>query len=507
MSCFFRIEVIKITMVPPRKYWRMQLLPIGENTQLKYGMEISRAKEFFEIQFPHLGNKPMLSKEENKQVQTVLWEIFRCDDDIYQQALAGLCLRSYVSHRILITCKTIPHIYNVSAENLFRYTDLLRFVLNDDGRALVILGSEGTTQYILNNGDGTTGTITFDAAKPIAKGELFSVEILRKFNPNLDNNQSLDNWTTRLTRQNQEIRSFLWEFGLATPTDWSLLSKSIPRSMSNIFSEQQHEIIEAFKTVYQRDRLEQQQRGRYLQPTSTQLEEILNLLNQTNITLSPETLISQLRDIAETLRQDWLFRKIRSPKTIPTEIYHNSTNDYFDNPELPLYTDRDLEDLQLEQLQQMCENLFEQALDRTIAEVIEQRIQKLQKSRAYNNFAQRFQEGLRLYYQENMSLNEVAQLWGIKYHTAKRIFDLEDFLDKVQYRTKEIFLEKFLQSIDRYQSTEISDQPDYLQNIANAIKEFAWDKTFREAKAELKASRSQMKNSLFAQRICKIISN
>jgi hypothetical protein len=42
---------------------------------------------------------------------------------------------------------------------------------------------------------------------------------LRRFNPNLGSNESLDNWTNRLTRQNEEIKSFLWGFGLATPSD------------------------------------------------------------------------------------------------------------------------------------------------------------------------------------------------------------------------------------------------------------------------------------------------
>ncbi|NJL63735.1 MAG: hypothetical protein HC903_20215 [Methylacidiphilales bacterium] len=260
-------------MVSPTKYWQMQILPIGEDVQLKHHREISKAKEFFKIQFPHLTTKPTLSTEENKQVQVVLWEIFRSSDDIYQRAIAGLCLRCYVSHRILITCKTIPHIYNVSAENLFRYTDLLPFILNDDGKTLVIVNSESRTQYILNHHDGTTSAIA-------KGGEFFSVDILRRFNPNLNSNESLDNWTTRLTRQNEEIKSFLWGFGLATPSDWGLLCKSIPRSLCGFLLTEDYEIIKAFQIVYQRDRLKTRQKGRCLEPAPSQLQEILHLLQQ-----------------------------------------------------------------------------------------------------------------------------------------------------------------------------------------------------------------------------------
>lgn len=470
----------------------MQILSIGENVQLKKYREISRAKEFFKIQFPHLSNKPTLSTEENKQVQSVLWEIFRSKDDIYQRALAGLCLRCYVSHRILITCKTIPHIYNVSAENLFRYTDLLPFVLNDDGKALVILDSEGKTQHILNHHDSTT--------RAIAKGgEFFSVDILRRFNPNLGSNESLDNWTTRLTRQNQEIKSFLWEFGLATPSNWGLLCKSVPRSLSGLLLTEDYEIVKDFQTVYQRDRLKKRQKGRCFEPTPSQLQEILHLLQQKNITFSPQQLIYHIKRIAEILRQDWLYRKTGSTETVPTEVYDNSTNDYFDNPELPYYTDRELEDIELEKFQEICQHLFEKVLYKIIAEVIHQRIEDLKKSRGYKNLAQRFPEGLRLYYQENKSLSEIGKLWEIEWSKARRIFQLENFLEIVQYRTEDIFLEELLQSVNKYQSTRIYHEPDYLKNITAEIREFAFMKTFKEAKAELAASKKQTKNSLFAQ--------
>jgi hypothetical protein len=481
-------------MVSPTKYWQMQILPIGEDVQLKKYREISRAKEFFKIQFPHLNSNRTLSTEENKQIQRVLWEIFRSDDDIYQSAIAGLCLRCYVSHRILITCKTIPHIYNVNAENLFRYTDLLPFVLNDDGKTLVIVDSEGTTQHILNYHDGTT--------QAIAKGgEFFSVDILRRFNPNLGSNESLDNWTNRLTRQNEQIKSFLWEFGLATPSDWGLLCKSIPRSLCGFLLTGDYEIVKAFQTVYQRDRLKTRQKGRCLEPAPSQLQEMLHLLQQESITFSPTELIYHLKRIAEILRQDWLYRKSGYIKTISTEVYDNSTNDYFDNPEFPYHKDSDPEDVELEKLQEICSNLFEQVLYQTIAEVIQERIEYLQKSRGYKNFAQRFPEGLRLYYQDNISLGEIAKLWEIEWSKARRIFQLEDFLEIVQYRTEEIFLDNLLQSLNKSRLTKISDEPDYLKNIAAEIRKFAWNKTFKKAKAELMAGKKLQKKSLFAQRI------
>jgi hypothetical protein len=225
------------------------------------------------------------------------------------------------------------------------------------------------------------------------------------------------------------------------------------------------------------------------------------------IWVGPPELIHHLKRIAEILRQDWLYKKSGYIKTVSTGVYDNSTNDYFDNPNLPYYKDSDPEDIELEKLQEICQKLFEKVLYQTIVEVIQERIEYLKKSRGYKDFAQRFPEGLRLYYQENISLGEIAKLWKIEWSKARRIFQLEDFLEIVQYRTEEIFLDNLLQSVNKYQSTRISHEPDYLKNIAAEIREFAYEKTFKKAKAELVTSKKQMKNSLFAQIIRTYLSN
>ena len=481
-------------MFLPKRYWQIRILPIRERVQLKHHKEIYQAKEFFQIQFPRLTCKHTLSREENQLVQTVLWEIFRFTEDIHQRAIAGLCLRCYVSHRIFITCKNIPHIYNISGENLFSYTDLLPLVLNDNGKEMIILDREGKIQYILNHHDGTTQAIA-------KEGEFFSVKILQRFNPYLANKESLDNWTSRLTRQNEEIRSFLWEFGLATPSDWGLLCKYIPRSLSDLLSTEDREIIKAFQSVYRRDRVTTQQKGRCFKPTLTQLQEMLHLLQQKNINISTQALISHLKDIAEILRQDWLYKKTGSIKTISTGFDDNSTNNYLSDRQLPAPTDSYLEDVELENLQKICQDLFEQVLYNTIVQIINQRTKDLQKSKGYKNFAQRFKEGLQLYYQENKPLSEIAKIWEIEWSKARRIFKLEDFLEIVQYRTEEAFLDELLQSMNKDKLTKVSHDPDRLKYIQESIREFVWNKTFKEAKAELKASKKQVKNSLLAQNI------
>lgn len=485
------------TMVAPSRYWTMKVIdsPRVEHNQLKGGYKSSRlhhAQEFFSKQFPELVNKAVLSPEENKYIQAVLLKNFRSASDVRQRALAGLSLRCYVSEKILDTCKKIPHTCKAEIEKLFSYIDLLPFVLNDTGKELVILDSEAKTQLIFNQ-DGTIRPI-------IKRGEFFSVEILRAFNPNLSACESLDNWTWRLTQQNKKLKLFLGEFGVRTPSDWGLLCRDIPRSLKPHLEKGDCEIVEVFYAVYRRDRRNSNEKGRCSEPTTEQLQEMLGLLQQRNfIVSSSKDLKSHLKRIAEILRQDTLYRSTRSVKTIPIEV-DDSSNDYVHNRELPYY-DPAPEDIELAQLKEDCNALFENVLSQAIVEVIDQHIEDLKKSKGYKSFADQFHEGLQLYYQENKSLGEIAKLWGIPWCKARRIFQLENFLDKVQYRTEEKFLDKISKAPTGSRLTTISCDPDYLKNIAEEIRDYVLKKTFKDSKAEIQNGKKTMKNSLFAQRI------
>ena len=497
MSCLIRSEVISRPMVAPSRYWIICIIDSPRvDSKLKDAYKlrtIDLAQEFFRVQFPKLASQPRLSSEENRHIQAVVWKIFRSASNIRDRAFAGLCLRCYVSQIILIICKKITRTCRSQVEKPLCYIDLLPFVLNDDGRELVMLDSEEQTQLILNH-DDTTG--------PIAKGgEFFSVEILRKFNPTLSSSESLDNWTWRLTQQNRNLRLFLWELGVGTPSDWALLCGYIPRSLEPHFEKGNREIVEAFHTVYRRDRRNSHEKGRCSEPTLNQLQEMSDLLQQRNIIIYPRQLIYHFKRIAEILRQDTLYRRTGSLKTIPIEVYDNSTNDYVPNVELGSYTDPELEEIELDQLKEDCNALFEDVLYEAISEVITQQIEELRKSKGYKSFAQQFPDGLQLYYQEDMSLGEIAKVWGIPWCKARRIFKLENFLDNVQYRTEAKFIDKISKSPTKSRLRTICTNPDYLKNVANEIRNYALIKTFTNAHAEILSGKKQQKNSLFAQMI------
>ncbi|WP_460203491.1 hypothetical protein [Scytonema sp. NUACC21] len=476
--------------------------PTVSNNKIKGGYktkQILPAREFFRIHFPQLANQPTLSPEESRHIQAIVWKLFHSAPNIHARALAGLCLRCYISQKILITCKKIPHTCQPEVEKPFSYIDLLPFVLNDDGRELVILDSEAQNQLILNHDDST---------RPIPKGgELFSVEILRSFNPNLNSSESLDNWIWRLTQQNQNLKSFLWDFGVRTPSDWSLLCKHIPRSLDTRLEQGDREIVEVFHAVYRRDRRNSDKKGRCSEPTSNQLQEMRDLLQQRNITVSSSReLICHFKRIAEILRQDTLSRRTGSPKTIPLEVYDRSTNHYVPNLELDYY-DPDIEEVEIDKLQENFHTLFEKMLYEAIAEVIDQHIEYLANSKGYKSFAQRFHEGLQLYYQENKTLGDIAKLWEIPWSKVRRIFILESLMKKIQYRTEEKFFDTIIKTSKMFLQTTIFSEPERLKNVAESIRDYALNKTFNDAYAEILSGKRQRRNSLFAQMICRYINH
>jgi len=81
------------------------------------------------------------------------------------RAVAGLCLRCYVSYSILKACQTLDNLFGGAN---FTYQDLLPFVLNDDGKSLRIIDPDGKTQLALNNQE-----VTAPSTYP-----LFTLEIL-----------------------------------------------------------------------------------------------------------------------------------------------------------------------------------------------------------------------------------------------------------------------------------------------------------------------------------------
>ena len=462
------------------RYWNIWRISLThERVGYKYCL-VPAAQEFIQKQFAY---------SRNEDIQAALLSYFHAKKsavDSMTRALAGLCLRCYVSDPILKACQKIDHLFG--GEKQFTYQDLLPFVLDDDGQALVILDSDRQNQLILSsNGEAKTSAYKF-----------FSVKILQTFKFDSQPRMSLDNWAFLQTKQNPELKDFLSEYGFQHLSDWTLLNRARPKQLERLSVRERH-LVEVFHAVYRRDRRMQQSKGaiKYPDPSTLQLQEMLTRLQFANVTLnSTVELMKELKQVAILLRQYdiWSYRK-------RLEIQDPDTGSYTIRTDLP--TDS-FNELDVEQ-QEFVEFLYQQlslALTGAIEQEIGLRITWLRKSHKYAIFAQQLIPGLQLYYSQGMSLKDIAPKLGMtSWDEARRVLNPGEILSKVRTSTVQQLLAHLLKKAEEKGLTKLPPEPDYLKTLKEQIEAFADAEIFQQAAEEIRAGKNRRMNSAYAQQL------
>ena len=359
------------------------------------------------------------------------------------RAQAGLCLRCYVSEPILKACQKIASLF--AGDKSFTYQDLLPFVLNDDGKALVILDADGNTQLKLDDGGVQSATY-----------KIFAVEVLRTYKPNSQASMSLDNWAFLQTKQHAELKNFLFEFGFQHLSDWALLNRVRPKQLEQL-SERDRHFVEVFHAVYRRDRRQQQQVSRCLDPTDSQLAEMGNLLQQRGVVMN-SSLLKALKLVAKQLRQFDIWQS-REPLEVQLE-----TGGYELRVDLPSdsFNESDVEE------QEFLEFLYQQltvALTHAIEQAVQTQTSQLSKSKRYAPFADCFIPGLRLYYCDGLSLRDIGPQLGMSsWDQTRRILNPGEILSNVRRLTVQQLLEPILEKTQSKVASTPSD-PTYLRTL------------------------------------------
>ncbi|HBE58622.1 MAG TPA: hypothetical protein DEG17_26600 [Cyanobacteria bacterium UBA11149] len=472
-------------MVEPSRYWT--IIRINSVSQ---GYTITGARDFFHRQFPKFVDAEELSNQENQLVRNFLLSQFRERDngiDDLTRAIAGLCLRCYISHDILSAVRRLVQKYR--SEYYLRVEDILPIVLNDDGQSLIILNDEGTSQLILNN-NGETQESRYN---------FFTVEVLRTFQQNAKS-QSLTNWTYTLTHRNSELKNHLsQEYGLCLLSDWALLNRAKPEHLEG----ENRQILEVFHRVYRRDRRNQRQSGRCPDPSRDQLTEMLRLLQAQGIRInSPSELRRKLERIAVFVRQERISREMGYPQNIiPLVVSHPDTGEDIErdipDPNSSLDPDRE----EKNELLDFVSNQLREALIWGIEQGICDRMAELQKSRKYVAFAGNFIPWLQLFYCQGMSQSQIAQQFGMTQCQFSRVLQPTKLLTQVRFRTLDRLLSSILKRARELGLTEIPPEVHYLSNLVQHLEFFVDGEFFDNAAAELNA-RSQQRSSTYAKLLC-----
>lgn len=474
-------------MVEPSRYWTIIRINIKSVSQ---GYAITAARDFFHRQFPNFVDAEELSDQENQSVRNFLLSQFRQRDngiDNLNRAIAGLCLRCYISHDILVAVRKLVQKY--SSEYYFRVEDILPIVLNDDGRSLIILNDEGTSQLILNkNGETQESSYNF-----------FTVEVLRTFQQNA-NSQSLTNWTYTLTRRNSELKNHLsQEYGLCLLSDWALLNRAKQEHLEG----ENRPILEVFHRVYRRDRLQQRQPGKCPEPSTYQLTEMLRLLPDQGIRInSPSELKRKLERISVFVRQERISREMGYPQNIIPLVV--SDPDTGENIERDIPDPNSSLDSEEEDILDFIRNQFTKALMWGIEQGICDRMAELQRSRNYAAFAANFILWLQLLYCQGMSQSQIAKQIGMTQCKLSRVLEPTKLLTQVRFRTLDRLINRILERARELGLTEIPPQANYLSNLVQQLEVFVDGEIFAQAVAELNA-RGHNRNSTYARLLCEYL--
>ncbi|EKU99229.1 hypothetical protein Lepto7375DRAFT_1250 [Leptolyngbya sp. PCC 7375] len=469
------------------RYWTLWCIdPAGAGAGFRQRY-IASAEQFWQAQQRDDCGKTLRSPAVTGAALAALFCWFESAEAHSDRALAGLCLRCYVSEPILNACRQLDSLFGGES---FTYRDLLPFVLNDDGKKLIVLDRDRKTQLVLTpDGD----------AHPTAY-KVFSVQVLQTFRPHDAASMSLDSWAYLQTKQNSALKQFIAEYGFKPLSDWALLNRARPTQIDRLSPRDRH-LVQVFHAVYRRDRRQQRQGSRRcLDPTVAQLQEMVTHLKARGIAAQLPTLLADLQQVALQFRQYDLWRCRE-----PLELTDLETDRYGLRADLPSAAGGDCAAEHSEQ--QALLTFFYGQLHRALAEAIQQavgdRLEFLSQSKGYAALADRFLPGLSLYYHEHLSLKQISAVLSLSgWAQARRLLNPGELLSTVRALTIRQVLDNMLKQAQAHGLTSLPPQPDYLKNLAAQIEALADADIFQAAFDEIRAGKNRQLTSVYAQQLC-----
>lgn len=462
------------------RYWNIYQINLSNRRSGYECRALPVAQDFFHSQFSDASTV-------QNSTQTTLLSQFQDQQSSLsptQRAKAGLCLRCTVSYPILKACQKIDSLY--SGDKQFTYRDLLPFVLNDDGRSLLVLDTDGKTQVKID---------TCGNQKPTAF-KTFTVEVLRTFKSELSTSMSLDNWAFLQTKQCPELKNFLSEFGFQHLSDWALLNRARSKQIDQL-AERDRLLVEVFHAVYRRDRRQHGDVGKCLDPSTTQLLEMHHQLEKQGVIIpTPTDILKALKQVAQQLRQ----HDIWSCRT-PLEVQNAESGNYELRHDLPTSSSDELDGEEQEFVQFLHDQL-KHVLTTAIAQGIQTQIAQLQKSKRYSPFAASFIRGLQLYYCKGLSLRDIGPQLGMSsWDQTRRILNPGELLSHVRRLTVQQLLELILEQAQSRGFASMPPEPNYLKTLMEGIEAFVDAEIFEDAVSELKAGKNRLMDSAYAQQL------
>ena len=464
------------------RYWTLARIDAAGKCKIE---EIAPAKEFFLSSFPEFIAQ---SEVPDTLVQRQLWHWMK-EGTKDKCSLAQRCLQCFISRHIERACQQLEAQFG--AEHGFTCSDLLPFVLDDDGRRQ-----------------------SRDKGKPVSTPyQSLPQEILQSFDPQ---QSSLATWTNRRVKHHRELNAFLLEHGVYLVSDWAILNDTSSKQLQRVFSQFHHltvleiqqatRLLESYHAVYRAQRLMARKtgiKGQCPPPTTEQLRQMQGRLSsQTTQRLSPETLIIQLQEIAFRLRE---YRIHARGGSLPTESINVTqtgvladsilSRDFVDNR----YSSDEQTDFLISYREQ-----FLICLDQALAQVTDEQAKKLQSKDPQK--AQKFLTALQLFHCQGRSMTDIAGLVNLQAQfQVTRLLKLKAFRGDVRQQLLVRLRERVFEEAKAY--ADLERLKSLNQQIEEALDEQI-TRVIQEAATEASTAttaKNRITSSLFAQRLCRYL--
>ncbi|MEM8544750.1 MAG: hypothetical protein AAGF66_12260 [Cyanobacteria bacterium P01_H01_bin.119] len=370
------------------------------------------------------SSQPPQANSGHLAVQRLLLLIFQrqgSEQDVRVLANAGLCLRCYVSHGILLACRQLAYVF--SGTQTFHHHELLPFVLDDDGSDAIVLNPAGHPLKVLGNAQMT----------PLSYAR-FTVEVIRRFDLGAQEHFNLNSWIHYQTRQQPEIKQFLSERGFSALTDWALLNQ-INKTQLSQFSDGDRAIVQVFHQVYRRDRRQGgRQRRKCPNPTPAQLQEMAERLGAQQSGSGapmPAQILPQLHRIAKTLRQLEVWQRRGMPVHVSLNQLDETGQELLQSVVDPRGSNT-VEAIARQELQAQLPTCLKQGVIQGLRSYIDH----LHQRPRYRALAHKVVPALRLIYQDGQSQAQVAERLNLTNQAqVSRLLNLKELLNRIRHCT------------------------------------------------------------------------
>jgi hypothetical protein len=439
-------------------YWQLVKLDSAGRRRVEI---MTSAKNYLYEQFPNWMEQ---AEVPDTTIQRELWQRFQSGE-----ALAELCLRCFISYQVDQACRNLS--LKFGNRNGFTYSDLLPFVLDDDGRS----------------------------QKPDVRS-LWKT-ILHSFDPA---KAALGTWVSLQVKQHSELKRFLLEHGVYIASDWAILNDTRAKQLQQILSEGYQflepevqynvELLQSFHAVYREDRLKQKLSGaRQLcqPPTTEQLNRIASeLYDRTQKRVNPEVILNQLNAIASKLRRVRILARGGAVEAVSLD--QPEMRPIVDQIQSPCEEDEILDFLRFYQAQ------FLISLDRAIAQVIPTVLETLQRKRKPE---EAFLTALHLFHCQGQSMSEIAPQVGLKkQYEVTRLLKLADLRADIRQRSLSDLRSLVIDKAKLYAAVDRLQQ---LEQKVDSILDEQLSSVIEEAESEAQSPiRNQPFRSLLARRLC-----